>query len=112
MTISRVGTLPLIDGGDLQPGGQYRFVELQQSIDLASQAAATAGNQDVAATGLAVGDLPLYVVPPAALIAGVSVVALGAVATINTIRLRVTNPTAGAVDAAAGVYAIGVLRAV
>lgn len=110
MTTEKVATLPVVPGGRIAEAGAYDLFEYEQSIDLASAAASTGANQDVAVTGLEVDDLPVYVVPAAALTVGVIPVPLGPVATVNTLRLRVINPTIAAVDAGAANYRIGVLR--
>lgn len=111
-TLTRVGRLGIGEGGIGQIGGVLEYREFLATIDLASQATVTAGNQDIAVTGLAVGDIPVLVAPAEGLTAGINVAALGPIATANTIRLRVTNPTAGAVDAAAASFVIGVFRPV
>ncbi len=117
MTLTRVGAIRLTEGADAtkpigQLSGTLQYVEFLATIDLASAAAASAANQGVAVTGLAVGDIPLFVAPAEGLTAGVIVAPLGPVSVANTLQLRVCNPTAGAVDAAAAAFVIGVLRPV
>lgn len=115
MTLQRVGRIRMGEGQDTtkpieQIGGFLEYREFLQSIDLASAAASTGGNQDVTVTGVAVGDIPVFVDAAEGLTAGVGVIALGPVAVVNVLRLRVLNPTIAAVDAAAANFRIGVLR--
>jgi hypothetical protein len=110
MTLTRVGRLGLTEGGIGQTAGILEYREFLATIDLASQATITAGNQDIAVTGLAIGDIPLFCQAPEGIIVGISLTTLGPVGVANTLRIRVTNPTAGAVDAASGSFVIGVLR--
>ncbi len=118
MTLQRLGTIPMKGQADVdgilkpgeQLGGTLEYREYLQSIDLASAAASTASSQSLTVTGLAVGDIPLYVDAVEGLTAGVAVVALGPVLAANVLVARVVNPTIAAVDAAAANFRIGVLR--
>lgn len=110
LTTDRIGTLQLLEGGRAEIGGQSGIFQFTQSIDLASAAASTGANQDVAVTGLLVEDIVLSVTPGEALTVGVSVAALSPVAVANTLRLRVANPTVAAVDAAAINFVVVVMR--
>lgn len=110
MTLTRVGSIGIGEGGIGQIGGRLEYREFLQTIDLGSVAAATAENEDMTVTGVAVGDIPVLVAPAEALVANIAVTALGPAATANVLRLRVVNPTAGAIDAAAVAFIVGVLR--
>lgn len=111
MSVKKQGAILLGEGGDAgASGGPVDLLVLQQAVDLASVAASSSVNQDVAVTGLAVGDVIASVNPAEGLTAGVSVAPLGTVAVAATARLRVTNPTIGAVDAASATFTFLVLR--
>ena len=115
MTLTRVGRIAMGEGADAskpigQIGGALEYREFLQSIDLGSVATITAENEDMTVTGVAVGDIVLAVNPAEALVANILVAALGPVATANVVRLRVVNPTAGAIDAAAVSFVVSVLR--
>lgn len=114
-TLTRVGRVRMNEGTDAtKPIGQLRgFYELReflQSVDLGSVAAATAENEDMAVTGVAVGDVIAYANPAEGLVANVAVTALGPAAAANVVRFRVVNPTAAAIDAAAVNFVVGVFR--
>jgi hypothetical protein len=111
MTLQRVGRLAIREGGGEQLGGTLEYREFLQSVDLGSVAADTAENEDMAVTGIAIGDIPLYVAPAEGLVANIAVTALGPCAAANVLRCRVANPTVGAIDAAAVNFRVGVLRA-
>lgn len=111
MTTERIGTIDIGAGGRVQLGGRYQLRELSQSVDLGSVATITAENEDMTITGVEVGDVVLAVNPAEGLVANILVAALGPVATQNVVRFRVVNPTAGAIDAAAVVFSVLVLRA-
>lgn len=115
MTLQRVGRIAMGEGADAtkpieQLGGFLEYREFLQSVDLGSVAAATAENEDMTVTGVAVGDIVLYVDPAETLVANIAVTALGTVATVNVVRMRVVNPTAAAIDAAAVNFRVGVFR--
>lgn len=110
MPLDRAGSFPLNDQGGQERGGARDILEFSQSVDIASTAAQSAVNQDVTVTGLAVGDSPIQAGFAEGLLAGVVVGALGPVGVANTLRLRVTNPTIAAVDPAAAVLTVVVLR--
>jgi hypothetical protein len=115
MTLTRVGRVRMNEGADAaKPGGQLggfmEYREFLQTIDLGSVATVTAENEDMTVTGLLVGDIPVVVAPAEGLVANIAVTALGPVATNNVLRMRVVNPTAGAIDAAAVAFVIGVFR--
>lgn len=111
MTQTRVGSLPIGAGGIGQIGGKMEYREFLQTIDLASVATIVAANQSVTVTGLAIGDIPLFLAVPEGLIAGIAVVPMGApILAANTLVVRCVNPTAAPVDAASASFIIGVLR--
>lgn len=111
MTLERVIPLgPVEEGGRIQGSGVYELREFSQSVDLGSVATVAAENEDMTITGVEVDDIVLYVCPAEGLVANIAVTALGPVATVNVVRMRVVNPTAGAIDAAAVVFKVGVLR--
>lgn len=110
-TLTRVGSLPIGSGGIGQIGGKLDYREFLQTIDLASVATIRAVNQSVTVTGLAIGDIPLYLGQPEGLTADVIVVPMGApVLAANTLVVRCCNPTAGPIDAASAAFIVGVLR--
>lgn len=115
MTLQRVGRIRIDEGRDAakpvgQLGGFLEYREFLQSVDLGSVATITAENEDMTITGVAVGDIILFANPAEALVANILVAALGPAATANVVRFRVVNPTAGAIDAAAVDFRVGVLR--
>lgn len=115
MTLTRVARLTVNEGHDaLKPigqlGGFLEYREFLQSIDLGSVAASTAENEDMTVTGVAVGDIVLAVNPAEGLVANIAVTGLGPVAAANVVRMRVVNPTAAAIDAAAVNFVVAVLR--
>jgi len=115
MTLTRVGRIKMGEGADAskpigQLGGFLEYREYLQTIDLGSVATITAENEDMAVTGVAVGDIVLFANPAETLVANIAVTALGPVAVANVVRFRVVNPTAGAIDAAAVAFVIGTLR--
>lgn len=91
-------------------GGTGTLIVLTQSIDLASAAAATSASQATTVTGVAVGDIPLAVLPAEGILTNINVTALGPALAANTLQLRVCNPTAVAIDAAAVVFTFFILR--
>lgn len=101
MTLTRVSHSTVAEGGIGQVGGRLEHREFLQSVDLGSVAAATAENEDMAVTGVAVGDIVRSVSPTEALVANIAVTALSPVVAANVVRMRVVNPTAAAIDAAA-----------
>lgn len=110
MSVKKRGRIDLGEGGDAgASGGPITLLILQQAVDLASAAAVTAADQSIAVTGLAVGDI-VFVNPAEALTVGVSVTPMGTVVAADTIELRVTNPTAAAVDAASATFTFFVIR--
>jgi len=114
-TLDRVGRIKLNEGAGAskpiaQLGGFMEYREFSQSVDLGSVATVAAENEDMTVTGVAVGDRVLFANPAETLVANIAVTALGPVAVANTVRFRVANPTAGAIDAAAVVFVVGVLR--
>jgi hypothetical protein len=114
-TLTRVARLRMNEGENAakpigQLAGWLEYREFLQSVDLGSVAAATAENEDMTVTGIAVGDIPIVVIPAEGLVANVAVTALGPAATANVLRMRVANPTAGAIDAAAINMIVGVFR--
>jgi hypothetical protein len=110
MTLQRVGTIPIVEGGGEQVGGTLEYREFLQSVDLANVATIVAASQNVTITGIAIGDIPLYVCPAEALVANIAVTALGPCAAANVLVCRVLNPTAAGIDAAAVNFRVGVLR--
>lgn len=109
-TLTRVGRMSIVEGGIGQIGGFLEYREYLQTVDLGSVAAATAENEDMAVTGVLVGDIVAFVQPAETLVANIAVTSLGPVAVNNVVRMRVANPTAGAIDAAAVAYVIGTYR--
>ena len=113
--VAVANTLPLIGcnptAGPVDAAAQvWRIVNLRGhhmsvfTIDPANVVLATAGNFDITVPGLHAGDCVLAV-PPAALEAGLFPVTLRC-ATANTLRLRIANPTVGAVDPAAAPWVL------
>lgn len=108
-TLPLLGVNPTIGAVDAA-SGTWRLVNLAPlrphlfTIDPGSAATITAGNIDVTVPGIRTGDC-IIAIPPQTLTAGVFPVALRAPSD-NTLRLRVCNPTAGAVDAASAVWAL------
>lgn len=110
MTLQRVARIPVVEGGGEQQGGFLEYREFLASVDAASVASIVAANQNFAVTGIAVGDIPIFINAPEAATAGVSMTPMGPCVTANVLVVRCTNPTAGAIDFAAFNYRVGVLR--
>lgn len=114
-TLTRVGRIRLNEGADAskpiaQLGGFLEIREFLQSVDLGSVAASTAENEDIAFTGVAVGDIVLAVNPAETLVANILVGARGPVTVANVMLFRVVNPTAAPIDAAAVNFVVLVAR--
>lgn len=110
MALQRVARLRVVEGGGEQVNGMLEYREFLVSVDAASVATIVAANQNFAVTGIAVGDIPLYICAPEATTAGVSMTPMGPCVTVNVLVVRCTNPTAGAIDLGAFNYRVGVLR--
>lgn len=110
MTLQRVGRIPIVEGGGEQRHGFLEYREFLQSVDLANALASTGSSQSIAITGIAIGDIPLFVDAVEGLTAGVAVVPLGPTLAANVVVVRVLNPTVGAIDAAAANFRVGVLH--
>lgn len=113
--LTRAGSIRLPEKAGITPvgqlgGGSVEYLEFLQSIDLANVVKATAANQDVTVTGLKVGDIPLFCNAAGGLVADIILTALGPVATDNTLRVRVANPTAGDINPTAVDFVVGVFR--
>lgn len=81
-------------------GGSF-YVDV--TFDPASVALSTSAEQNVTVPGVLATDVCLAVIPPAALNAGLSV-SFGRVTAAATVAVRLVNVTAGALDAASGVW--------
>lgn len=90
-------------------GGALTYVSKSTvSVDLASIAAGATAEATVTVTGAAAGDA-VIANPPATIAAGLGVV--GAyVSAANTVKLRVHNSTAGAIDEAAANWVFTLIR--
>jgi len=109
-TLTRVGRIGIGERGIGQRNGFLEYREFLETIDLGSVATIAVENEDMTVTGVAVEDIVLFVNPAETLVANIVVTALGPVAVANVVRFRVGNPTAGAIDAAAVAFVVGVLR--
>lgn len=89
-------------------GNVYGLMVVTVTVDLVSVAAATSAEQAFTVPGALVGDA-VFVTAPAALNAGLGIVN-ARVSAANTVSIRMMNATAGALDAAAGVFQVLVVR--
>jgi hypothetical protein len=85
---------------------QGQFVSA--TVDPASVAAGAAANTDVTVSAARTGDF-VIARPPVALAAGL-IVTSADVVTDGTIRVRVYNPTAGAIDIASGQWSFLLIK--
>jgi hypothetical protein len=72
-------------------------------LDIASIAGATSAEQSVTITGVAVGDLVIVMGPDAGLSVAVAITQ-AFVSAADTVKFRVVNPTAGALDPASATF--------
>lgn len=87
--------------GETAEGGfMFRVVKFEADVDPASVAANVSAEQDFTITGLKAGDIPLHLGQPVAM-ATLQVVPVRVDAD-DTLTVKATNPTAGAIDIAAG----------
>jgi hypothetical protein len=110
MTTTRVGRIPIGEGGIGQTGGFIEYREFLATIDLANALTATASSQSLAVTGLLIGDIPMFINAAEGLTTGIALVALGPVLANNVLVTRIVNPTVAGVDAASASFVVGVLR--
>ena len=95
-------------GARLGEGGQVVGVFVRTvSVDPASLAGGAAANTDVTVNGVAPGDIVLAI-PPDTLEAGLVFIG-SSVPAANTVRIRLYNPTAGAIDGAARTWTLLIL---
>lgn len=80
------------------------------TFDPASLAAITSRDDAITVTGVAATDLCIWAIPPDATLASV-VVQNARVSGLNTITVRLTNPSAGAVDVLTGTWTFYVVKA-
>lgn len=73
------------------------------TLDIASIGAAQEAEQSVTVTGVAVGDM-VYVAGPDAGLSVAVVITAAYVSAADTVKFRVLNPTAGALDPASAVF--------
>lgn len=79
------------------------------TFDPASVAANITAEQDVTVADVMATDIALAAIPPVALNAGLGVVAVR-VKALNTVTVRISNCTAGALDAASGTWTFAICR--
>ncbi len=85
------------------------FQKLQLAVDPPNIGAVAAANVDIAAPGVNIGDVVIPE-PPATLEAGLCPQGATVVAK-DSIRLRITNPSAGAIDGANLLWNFTIIRA-
>lgn len=87
--------------GETADGGfMCKILKFDASVDPASVAAGVSAEQDLTITGLKAGDIPIGLESPVAM----ATLALSPIRVDadDTLTVRATNPTAGAIDIAAG----------
>lgn len=104
-------TVGQIQAGETGNGGfSFKVVKFQASVNLASVAAAVSAEQNVTITGIKSGDIPIHLDSAAgAATLGVYPQRCGA---DNTLTVRCTNTTAGAIDLGALTMTVTCLRPV
>lgn len=92
------------------PSGSVTRIKGQVTVDFASCGAAAVTLQDIALPGTLLGDVVLLS-PPAAGLSVAVMCGVGYVTAVNTVRMPVVNPTAGALDPASAKFEYIIFRA-